>query len=141
MADVDDGVEVLEDSLNELLAKEQQDSWKAGLEAVQRISDLYCQAEYDFWTLDISVFEGDSCPLLGKEFENSAGVLLDNTQTPVSFEYVTIVLHKAKAVMQNWGDQYEGKQALKILENPFTRQPIRKLKPVRVFDTSDIFIE
>ncbi len=143
MAAIAEDVEVLEDSLAELLAKEAEviDKWQSALDSVHRIENLCMQAEYDFWTAStIPMMESESCPLLGCAYEQSAAVLLNNTTTPISFAYMYRVLKLARDEMVNWGSQYEGEKALKILQDPYTRLPIMQVKVVRVLDTSGVEI-
>jgi len=108
-------------------------SWERANAAVSRIEELYCQAEYDFWTMNPFPVEAESCPILGTGFLGRAGVLLDDTQTPVSFQYLSMQLQRARqAMVDAYMTDFGGKMALKMLQNPFTRQLISKLTPVEV---------
>ena len=130
----------LEGSLAELLVKEATvvNKWTEAVYAVRRIENLSMQAEMEFWTGAVEWVEGDSCSLLGCPFEYGAAVLVNKTSTPISFAYLHTVLKRAREVMKNYGSQYEGEAALKILQDPYTRQPIVLIKAVRVYDPSDI---
>ena len=142
--DAADDVEVLEESLAELLARESKaagDKWHSALRALERVETLYAQAEYNFWTLGVlKAYEGDTCPLLGCAFENSGAVVLNATSTPISFTYLVNVMQRAREALQgeNWGSQYHGEVALKLLQDPYTRLPIMLIQAVRVYDTSGV---
>ena len=133
MVDVSALVEAIDVSLAELLASESpESSWNVAMAALNKIEDLYLQARYDVWTLQVSVLKCSNCPLLGCELQ-ACGVLLDDTQEPVSFEYLSIQLQRARETMDtSLFSEYSGKTALKMLENPFTRQIIKKITPVKI---------
>jgi hypothetical protein len=117
------------------------DKWREACEAIERVEELCVQAEYDFWTLRVlPATEGDTCPLLGCKYENNCGVLLNNTTTPISFTYIFMVLQLSREAMVHYGSQIQGMAALKHLQDPYTRLPITRIRPVRVFDTCGIEI-
>jgi hypothetical protein len=64
----------------------------------------------------------ESCPLLG--IMDTHMILIDDISTPISITYLKICLDKSK----DFYDQKEFYEAFKILENPYTRDFIRKMR-------------
>ena len=74
------------------------------------------------------VVEKMQCPILGVEFKNDVGVLLDDSMEPVSVDFVQLCLDQAtNSVMNNEGDDAVGLSAINKIKNPYTNEPIKRI--------------
>jgi hypothetical protein len=74
------------------------------------------------------VVEKMQCPILGVEFKNDVGVLLDDSMEPVSVDFVQLCLEQAtNSVMNNEGDDAVALSAINKIKNPYTNEPIKRI--------------